>query len=82
MTATAPEVGSGPARTVVLIGRARASVVYLLVLVVGLGAFLYPFWLPAQALPNEAHAGDAPLVAAAVGALAVAAVTLEVPAAP
>ena len=31
-----------------------------------------------EALPAEAHAGDAPLIAAVVGALAVAAVTLEV----
>jgi energy-coupling factor transport system substrate-specific component len=46
--------------------------------VVGAGAFLYPFWLPSQALPNQAHSGDAPLVAAVIGALAVAAVTLEV----
>lgn len=59
-------------------GRARASGVYLLVLVVGVAAFLYPFWLPADVVPAEAHAGDAPLLAAAVGALAVAAVTLEV----
>jgi len=62
----------------VILGRSRSSAVYLLVLVVGLGAFLYPFWLPADALPNEAHAGDAPLVAALIGALAVAAVALEV----
>ena len=31
--------------------------------VVGAGAFLYPFWLPSTSLPNPAHAGDAPLVA-------------------
>ncbi|HEX7165829.1 MAG TPA: hypothetical protein VF230_02500, partial [Acidimicrobiales bacterium] len=42
------------------------------------GSFLYPFWLPRDALPAEAHAGDAPLVAAVVGALALAAVALEV----
>ena len=56
----------------------RAGVVYALVVVVGAGAFLYPFWLPREALGMQAHAGDAPLVAAVVGALAVAAVVLEV----
>ncbi len=61
-----------------LVGRARSTAVYLLVLVVGAGAFLYPFWLPGDALPSQAHAGDAPLIAAVIGALAVAAVTLEV----
>ncbi|HVM09891.1 MAG TPA: ECF transporter S component [Acidimicrobiales bacterium] len=57
---------------------ARPTAVYALVVAVGAGAFLYPFWLPREALPAEAHAGDAPLVAALVGALAVAAVALEV----
>lgn len=61
-----------------VLGRARATTVYVLVVVVGLAAFLYPFWLPSDTLPAEAHAGDAPLIAALVGALAVAAVTLEV----
>lgn len=58
--------------------RARPGLVYLLVAVIGAGSFLYPFWLPHRALPFQAHAGDAPLVAALVGALAVAAVVLEV----
>ena len=57
--------------------RGRPGAVYALVLLVGAGAFLYPFWLPHEALPASAHAGDAPLVAAAVGVLVVAAVTLE-----
>lgn len=61
-----------------LLDRSRTTAVYLLVLVVGVAAFLYPFWIPGEALPAEAHAGDAPLIAAVVGALAVAAVTLEV----
>jgi energy-coupling factor transport system substrate-specific component len=52
--------------------------VYLLMVVVGAAAFLYPFWLPDTALPSQAHSGDAPLIAAAVGALVVAAVMLEV----
>ncbi|MGH9153558.1 MAG: ECF transporter S component [Acidimicrobiales bacterium] len=58
-------------------GAVRPALVYALVVVVGAGAFLYPFWLPRQALPAAAHAGDAPLVAAVVGVLVVAAVTLE-----
>lgn len=58
--------------------RVRAGAVYLLMVVVGVAAFLYPFWLPSEALPDQAHSGDAPLVAALVGLLAVAAVTLEV----
>jgi len=58
--------------------RARPVAVYLLMVFLGAGAFLYPFWLPSEALPAQAHAGDAPLVAALVGALVVAAVTLEV----
>jgi energy-coupling factor transport system substrate-specific component len=60
------------------VDRLRASGVYLLVVVVGAGAFLYPFWLPSQSLGTQAHAGDAPLLAAVVGALAVGAIVLEV----
>jgi len=56
----------------------RPALVYALMLVVGAGAFLYPFWLPAETLPSSAHSGDAPIVAAAVGALVVAAVALEI----
>ena len=56
----------------------RARAVYFLVVVVGAGSFLYPFWLPPQAPTLQAHAGDAPLVAALVGLLAVAAMVLEV----
>lgn len=61
-----------------IVARARSAAVYVLVLVIGVAAFLYPFWLPSSALPNQAHAGDAPLVAAVVGALAVGAVALEI----
>ncbi len=56
----------------------RPALVYALMIVVGVAAFLYPFWIPADALPNSAHAGDAPLIAAAVAALVVVAVALEV----
>jgi len=59
-------------------GRARVHVAYVLASVVGAGAFLYPFWLPAEARLATAHAGDAPLVAGLVGALAVTAVMVEV----
>ena len=55
----------------------RAPLVYALVAIVGAGAFLYPFWLPQQALPASAHAGDAPLVAAVIGGLAITGVALE-----
>ena len=56
----------------------RPVVVYVLMIVIGAAAFLYPFWLPATALTDQAHNGDAPLIAALVGALVVAAVALEV----
>jgi energy-coupling factor transport system substrate-specific component len=57
---------------------ARPLLVYLLTTVIGAAAFLYPFWIPGRALPNQAHSGDAPLVAALVGALVVATIALEV----
>ena len=58
--------------------RTRPVLVYVLAVVVGAAAFLYPFWLPGTSLPNTAHAGDAPLVAAVVGGLIVVAIALEV----
>jgi energy-coupling factor transport system substrate-specific component len=58
--------------------RVRPLAVYSLMVVLGAAAFLYPFWLPSTALPSQAHSGDAPLVAALVGALVIAAVMLEV----
>jgi energy-coupling factor transport system substrate-specific component len=57
---------------------APPAAVYVLTCVVGAAAFLYPFWLPATASANAAHQGDAPLVAALVGALVVVAIALEV----
>jgi energy-coupling factor transport system substrate-specific component len=57
----------------------RRGLVYLLVTAVGIAAFLYPFWLPTGTISTDAaHAGDAPLIAALVGLLALAAVGLEV----
>ena len=70
--------GAGGVAVLAMATRARPVVVYFLVVAVGAAAFLYPFWLPAQAVPAQAHAADAPLLAAVVGALAVVAVTLEV----
>jgi energy-coupling factor transport system substrate-specific component len=58
--------------------RWRPAAVYALVSLLGAAAFLYPFWLPEASLPDSSHAGDAPLLAAAVGALAVVAVLLEI----
>ena len=57
---TAPTTGAA---------RVRPAIVYTLMVVVGAAAFLYPFWLPSTALTDQAHNGDAPLVAALVGAL-------------
>jgi energy-coupling factor transport system substrate-specific component len=56
---------------------APASLVYAAVTAVGLGAFLYPFWLPHHSVEAGAHAGTAPFIAAALVALAVLAVGLE-----
>ena len=62
-----------------MIETARRSSVYVLLTVVGLGAFLYPFWLPPSAGSlDSAHSGDAPLIAALAGLLALGAVLLEV----
>ncbi|MGI8938738.1 MAG: ECF transporter S component [Iamia sp.] len=59
-------------------GGLRVRLVYVLASVVGAGAFLYPFWLPAEAGVATAHSGDAPFIAGLVGALAVAAVMVEI----
>ena len=56
----------------------RPVIVYTLMVVLGVAAFLYPFWIPSTAFSSQAHSGDAPLVAALVGALVIVAVALEV----
>ena len=56
----------------------RPIIVYTLMVVLGVAAFVYPFWIPSTAFSSQAHSGDAPLVAALVGALVIAAVMLEV----
>lgn len=58
--------------------RLRPGLVYGLVTVVGAAAFLYPFWLPSSSITAQAHSGDAPLWAAAIATLVVAALALEV----
>ena len=58
--------------------RTRARLVYGLMLFVGAAAFLWPFFVPATALPAERHAADAPLLAALVGGLVVVAVLVEI----
>lgn len=78
MTVLSTPPAREPAGAARLLARVRPGVVYVLMVVVGAAAFLYPFWLPANALPSQSHATDAPLVAALVGALVVAAVVLEV----
>lgn len=55
----------------------RPVLVYVLVVLVGCAAFLWPFLVPAEALPAQAHGTDGPLIAALVGGLAVVAVILE-----
>ena len=77
MTALAAPAATPLGQRPPMVDRLRASAVYVLMTVLGAGAFLYPFWLPSDALQSQAHAGDAPLVAAAVGALAVVAVAME-----
>ncbi len=55
----------------------RPWLVYALIGVIGVAAFLYPFWLPSEALPSSAHSTDAPLVSAAIGLVVVAGILLE-----
>lgn len=69
---------SAGARSLAGAAAIRPAAVYTLVGAVGVGAFLWPFWVRADTLPAQAHSGDAPLVAAVVGALAVSVVALEV----
>lgn len=64
--------GSGSA------GPGRAVAVYATTTLLGLAAFLYPFWLPDGSVRGQAHSADAPLVAAAVGLLVVVVLALEV----
>ncbi|MGZ6955196.1 MAG: ECF transporter S component [Acidimicrobiia bacterium] len=76
MTATLDAARAPHGRGV--LDRLQPAVIYGLVTLVGVAAFLYPFWLPASAIPDQAHAGDAPLVAGVVAALALCALALEI----
>jgi energy-coupling factor transport system substrate-specific component len=64
--------------TATRVARRWSTLAYLLASVVGAAAFLYPFWLPADAAIGTAHAADAPFIAGAVGGLALLAVLLDV----
>lgn len=67
-----------PVARVAPTGTGRAVVVYAATTLLGLAAFLYPFWLPDGSVRGQAHGADAPIVAAAVGLLVVVALALEV----
>lgn len=58
--------------------RGRPVAVYVCVVVLGLAAFLYPFWIPSDSPVGRAHGTDAAFVAASIALLVVAAVALEV----
>jgi energy-coupling factor transport system substrate-specific component len=66
--AAAPAVRNGP----------PPVLLYGLITLVGVAAFVYPFWLPADGGTTTAHSTDAPLVAAVIGLLVVATLALEV----
>jgi energy-coupling factor transport system substrate-specific component len=51
--------------------------IYATITVVGLAAFLYPFWLPSEAVPGEAHADLAPFLSALLIGLLVMGVGVE-----
>lgn len=72
-------VGVPPARARPgVAARSRTAAVYAATTILGLAAFLYPFWLPDGSVRGQAHSADAPLIAAAIGLLVVAALALEV----
>lgn len=56
----------------------QSSLTYLLITLLGLAAFLYPFWLPAESVPDTAHSSLAPLFAAAIGLLVIIGIAIEV----
>jgi energy-coupling factor transport system substrate-specific component len=66
--ATGPRSWAGP----------PPALLYGLMTAVGVAAFMYPFWLPADGGAASAHSADAPLVAAVIGALVVAVLAMEV----
>ena len=60
--------------------RGLSIIIYLLTTVIGVVAFLYPFWMPAlqQAQMGLAHSQDAPLMLTALVGLAFAVLLLEI----
>ncbi len=58
--------------------RPPTALLYVVITAVGLAAYLYPFWLPAESTPEGAHRALAPLIAAVLVGLMVVAVGLEI----
>ena len=60
--------------------RGLSAIIYTLTTVIGIVAFLYPFWMPAlqQGQLGMAHANDAPLMLTALVGLAFAVLLLEI----
>lgn len=54
-----------------------SSLLYVTITLVGLAAFLYPFWLPAEVAPTEAHGDAAPFIAGLLAGLMVLALGVE-----
>jgi energy-coupling factor transport system substrate-specific component len=79
-TVSAPAVVARPAAR----HRLAARAALLLASLLGLAAYLYPFWLPAPAPGGDAvaHAADAPLLLAALGLMIVVALAAEASAMP
>lgn len=73
MTTSAPA-----ARTSNLTDATRAAFTWACIVVIGVGAFAFPFWLPGGATSSaQAHAADAPIVTAVVASLVLVVIALE-----
>ena len=55
-----------------------AGVLYGVLVVIGIAAFLYPFWLPERAAPTEAHRAVAPVLAGGLIFLLVVTIAVEI----
>lgn len=56
----------------------RAAFVWVGIVVIGVGAFAFPFWLPGDVTSSaQAHAADAPIITAVVAALVLVVIALE-----
>lgn len=58
--------------------RALSATIFLLTTVVGIAAFLYPFWMPVTAAEGMAHTGDSPLVLTLIVVVCFAVLLVEV----